>query len=158
MEKQIPVTPLNGRVMVRPLPYKPSKILEFFTHDKAFENEGIVEAVSECQYAYRLKRDSKGRTVGREMTGITFPHEVKVGDRVMFPGKYVDDDTHTLNGVKYRYIESWEILCRVEADQPEGFDNPITGEKTPDDLHQMLTEKLSTQTVDTSVKSQILTP
>lgn len=121
--------PINGRVLVRQLPYMPSKLIKAAgVTDKACENEGIVVALSPCRIAYKLKRDSKGRVVGQEATGATFPHEVNVGDRVIFPGKYLDDDVQFINGEKHRWIDGNEILGIVDADQPE-FEHPITGEK-----------------------------
>jgi len=118
---------------VRPIPYKPSKVIEVFTHDKADENEGIVERVSDFRFAKKINK-KKGITI---FTGNLIPHEVKVGDRVLFPGKYLDDDRHTINGVAYRMIDADEIIAIIEAPQPEGFENPLTGEKTPD-IHPIL--------------------
>ena len=122
-----PFIPTNGRVLVRQLPYKPSKMLEVVSVDKACENEGIVVALS--PFRYGRKRGKKGVW---EHTGDTFPHEVKIGDRVIFPGSYADEDTMTFNGVKHRCIDSWDIQGIVDAPQPEGFENPITGEVMPD--------------------------
>jgi co-chaperonin GroES (HSP10) len=122
----IPFQPVNGRVLVRQLPYKPSKILEVCSIDKADENEGIVVALSPCRYGRKKTR------FGWEMTGHTFPHEVKLGDRVIFPGSYQDEDTTTFNGEKHRCLDSWSIVGIVHAPQPEGYNHPLTGEKLPD--------------------------
>jgi len=124
----IPIKPVNGKVLVRPLVYKPSKTIEIVSIDRADENEGIVEAVSEFRFAKKIFK-KKGITV---FTGNLIPHEVKVGDRVIFPGKYLDDDRHNFNGVAYRIIDADEIIAIVEKPQPEGFENAITGERTPD--------------------------
>lgn len=129
MSEPIPFTPANGRVLVRQLPYKPSKLIEVPNIDFAYENEGIVVALSPFRYGRR--KTGKGSW---EHTGDTFPHEVALGQRVFFPGSYADDDTMTFNGVKHRCLESWDIMGIMDAPQPEGFDHPITGEKLPD-LH-----------------------
>jgi len=126
MSETVPFLPTNGRVLVRQLPYRPSKIIDVFTIDKADENEGIVAALSPCRYG---RKRIKG---GWEHTGVTFPHEVKVGDRVMFPGSYQDEDTVTLNGQKHRCLESWDIIGIIERDQPEHYEHPLTGEIMPD--------------------------
>ncbi len=123
---KIPFTPTNGRVLVKQLPYKPSRILEVCSIDRADENEGIVVALSPHRYG-RKKRKGEWH-----QTGETFPHEVKVGQRVFFPGSYQDADTMAFNGVKYRCLDSWEIMGIMDAPQPEGFDHPISGEKMPD--------------------------
>ena len=127
MTDDIPFTPLNGRVLVRALPYKPSKIIEVSTHDRADENEGIVVALSPCRYGRRKTND------GWKHTGDILKHDVRVGDRVFFPGSYQDDDTMTFNGQKYRAIDSWELIGVMSAPQPEGFDHPVTGEKLSGD-------------------------
>lgn len=126
-----PFIPTNGRVLVRQLPYKPSAIIEVVDSDKAVENEGIVVALSPCRFGRKIIRE-RGKVAGWEHTGATFPHEVKLGDRVFFPGSYQDSDTMTLNGVKHRCLDSWEIVGIMEAPQPEGFENPVTGEIQPD--------------------------
>ena len=132
-----PVTPCNGRILVRQLPYKPSKIIEAVSIDKAVENEGIVETLSPHRYARRKTKR------GWEMTGAILPHEVKVGDRVIFPGSYQDDDVQYFNGEKYRYIESWDVCAIIHAEQPQGLDNPITGEKLPEIRLVDLTSKVN---------------
>ena len=119
-----PFKPVNGRILVKQLPYVPSKIIEAAgVIDKAYENEGIVIALSDFRYG---RKRFKG---GWEHTGDTFPHEVKVGDRVIFPGSYQDDDVQFINGEKHRYIESWDIMGIVNAPQPTELENPLTGEK-----------------------------
>lgn len=118
-----PFKPVGGKVTVQPLPYKPSKTIEIYTHDKADENEGIVVALSDCQYG--RKYDKKK---GWEHNGHTFPHELQLFDRVIFPGSYQDEGVMRFNGVKYRTIESWEIQGIVDAERPEGFTNPQTGD------------------------------
>lgn len=119
-----PFKPVNGRVLVKSLPYVPSKIIEAAgVIDKAYENEGIVVSLSE----YRLARKkTKG---GYTLTGQTLPHEVKVGDRVIYPGSYQDDDVQYINGEKHRWIDSWDILGIVDAPQPTVLEHPITGEQ-----------------------------
>lgn len=126
MTDQIPFKPLAGRVLVRQIPYKPSTLVEIVSFDKADENEGIVVALSAFRHGRRKTR------MGWEITADIFPHELALGDRVIFPGKYSDEDTLTFNGVKHRCLDSWEITGIVEKPQPEGFTNPLTGEVTPD--------------------------
>lgn len=123
----IPFTPTNGRVLVRQIPYRPSKILEVISIDKADENEGIVVALSPFRYGRKYSRAK-----GWEHTGDTFPHEVKVGDRVFFPGSYTDSDTMTFNGVKHRCLDSWDIMGIMDAPQPTGYEDPFTGQMLPD--------------------------
>ena len=132
MSDPVPFTPTNGRVLVRQLPYKPSKIIQAVSIDKADENEGIVVALSRCQFGRKAKGSGKNRVY--EHTGVEFPHEVKIGDRVFFKGSYGDEDVMTFNGVKHRCLNSFEIIGVMNAPQPEGLDNPITGEHLPD-LH-----------------------
>lgn len=127
MSEPIPFIPTGGRVLVRQLPYRPSKILEVVSIDKADENEGIVAALSPCQYGRR-----KHGKRGWEHTGDTFPHELQLGQRVFFEGSYADQDTMTFNGVKYRCLDSWQILGILEAPQPDYFENAATGERQPD--------------------------
>ncbi len=119
-------TPVNGRVLVKELPYKPSKLIQVVDCDRAVINEGIVVALSDHKYA---RRKVKG---GWIMTGETLPHDVKVGDRVIFPGKYVQDDVIELNRVRHRVLDAWEIQGVLHADQPEGWEDPLSGELRPD--------------------------
>lgn len=126
-----PIKPINGRVLVRQLPYKPSKVIEIVNTDNAFDNEGIVERVPDFVPAMKLIK-SRGRVVGKEATGALLPCQVKIGDRVIFKSKYQDDDWQITNGVKYRYIDHDDILSIIEVERPEGFENPITGDKSPD--------------------------
>lgn len=121
-----PVKPVNGRICVQPLPYKPSKTLELVSEDNADIFEGYVVAISDHKFG---RRKVKG---GWEMTGQIIPHDVKVGDRVIFKPQYAQDDFVKLNGREYRILDAWDIYCIVEADRPEGFENPITGEVTPE--------------------------
>lgn len=124
---QIPFTPTNGRVLVKQLPYRPSKLLDVVSIDKADENEGIVVALSPFRYGRKYDRKK-----GWEHTGDTFPHEVQVGQRVFFPGSYQDQDTLSFNGVKYRCLDSWEIVGIMDAPQPDFFEDPKTGQKLED--------------------------
>ncbi len=121
-----PFRPLNGMVTVQQLPFKPSKLIEVLSIDRADETEGIVVALSDCRYG---RRKTKG---GWEHTGITFPHELHLFDRVVFEGCYQDDSFHRLNGVKYRTMDSWEYKGVIMADQPSGWEDPFTGEMLPD--------------------------
>lgn len=119
-----PFKPVNGRILVKQLPYVPSKIIEAAgVIDKAYENEGIVIALSDFRYG---RKCFKG---GWEHTGDTFPHEVKVGDRVIFPGSYQDDDVQFINGEKHRCIDSWDVRGVINAPQPTELEHPVTGEK-----------------------------
>ncbi len=129
----IPFTPTNGRVLIWELPFKPSKILECISIDKADRTEGIVCKLSPCQLGRKYFRG------GWEHNAWTYPHEVKVGDRVFFKGSYQDEDTMTFNGVRYRCMDSHEIVGILDAEQPEGFDHPTTGEKLPD-FHPLLAQ------------------
>lgn len=127
-----PFKPVNGRVTVQPVPYKPSRTVEIFTIDKADENEGYVVALSDCKYG--RKYDKKK---GWEHNAIIMNHDVKVGDRVLFPGSYQDEGVHRFNGVKYRTIDPWDIVGIIQAERPEGFENASTGEKTSE-IHPLL--------------------
>lgn len=109
------------------LPYKPSTVLEVISIDKADENEGIVVALSECQYGRKYDRKK-----GWEHNGLTFPHSVRLGDRVMFAGSYQDLDVMRLNGKKYRCLDSWEVIGIIEKPQPQGYEDLKTGEMLPD--------------------------
>ena len=119
-------TPTNGRILVKELPYKPSKILQVVDCDRAVINEGIVVSMSPHKFA---RRRIKG---GWEMTGKTLPHDVSIGDRVLFPGKYVQDDVIELNRVRHRVLDAWEIQGILHADQPEGWEDPLSGELRKD--------------------------
>lgn len=122
-----PITPVNGRVLVEELPYKPSKIIECLSGDRADATEGIVRALS--AHKYGRKKIRKG---GWEMNGVLLPHDVKVGDRIVMRPKYVDDDLMTVNGKRYRVLDPWEIEAIIERPQPVGYEHPVTGEKLPD--------------------------
>lgn len=123
---EAPFRPTNGRVLVRELPYKPSRLIQVVDCDRAVINEGIVVALSDHKFA---RRKIKG---GWEMTGTTLPHDVSIGDRVIFPGKYVQDDVIELNRVRHRVLDAWEIQGIVDAPQPEGWEDPLSGELRPD--------------------------
>lgn len=127
MSEPLPIIPLNGRVLVEELPFKPSTIIECFSIDRADITEGIVVALGPHRFGRR--RTGKGEW---EHTGDTFPHQVSVGDRIIFPPKYLDDDIIIANRKRYRAIDSWDVVAIIEKPQPEGFENAITGEKTPD--------------------------
>jgi len=130
---KVPFRPCNGRILVRQLPYKPSTIIELVSRDKADENEGIVVALSPFRYGRKKLGANAGARRGEIVyTSETFPHEVALGDRVLFSGRYLDDDTMTFNGVKHRCLDSWEIVGILDKPQPEGYDSVITGEHTPD--------------------------
>lgn len=131
-EEAPPYRPVNGRVMVRELPYRPSKILEVVSTDRADFTEGIVVALSEGKYARRKTRK------GWEMTGTILPHDVALGDRVILRGSYQDDDLLTINGVKHRIMDPWEIEAIIEKPQPTGYEDPQSGEMLPD-KHPLLT-------------------
>ena len=122
-----PIRPVNGRVLVEQLPYKPSKSIEVTTHDKADECEGIVVALSEHRYGRRYLPQK-----GWEHTGAILPWEIKVGDRVLFPPTYQDEDVLHMGGKKYRSLNSWDIVAVIDKPQPTGFIHPLTGENLPD--------------------------
>lgn len=129
----IPFRPCNGRVLIRQLPYKPSKIVQIFSGDRADENEGIVVALSPHRFGRKILGEKHGRRKGDTvMTNQVFPHDLKLGDRVFFRGSYQNEDTMTFNGVKHRCLDSWEILGVMDSPQPEGYENAVTGERTPD--------------------------
>jgi len=130
--ESIPIRPVNGRVLVKQLPYRPSKIIQVLNSDKACENEGIVVAISPHRYGRKRTRG------GWENTHLKLDHEVQVGDRVLFPGKYQDDDVSHFNGVKHRFLESWEILAILDRPQPEGYTSVITGESTPEETAMLI--------------------
>lgn len=121
-----PIKPANGRVCVQPLPYKPSKTIEVISDDNADIFEGYVVALSPHKFARRKTKN------GWEMTGQEIPHDVKVGDRVIFKPQYAQDDFVKLNGQDYRILDAWDIYCVVEADRPEGFQSVIDGSVTPE--------------------------
>lgn len=122
-----PIIPLNGRVLIEELPFKPSKVIECVSVDKADRTEGTVVALS----PFRMGRKKiKG---GWEHNGIMMEHEVAVGDRVIFPGKYQDDDLVEVNRKRYRCIDSWDLVAKIEKPQPEGWEDPLTGEVKPDE-------------------------
>jgi len=138
MNKDFPIKAVNGMVIIEELPFKPSKILECITHDRADRTEGIVVAIDSKRYGRKFSR--KG---GWEHTGVQFDQDLQVGDRVIFRGSYQDDDCLTVNGKKYRAFSPWEIVAKIEAAQPEGFENPVTGEKMPGE-HPMFIQQTST--------------
>ena len=131
MELKIPpIKPIGGRICVQPLPYKPSTIIELISSDNADIYDGYVVALSDHQ----ILPVFTGRGKARKVTGyMNAPHEVQVGDRVLFMPKYAKDDFVQLNGQDYRHLNSNEILLKFseEADRPEGFENPLTGEIKP---------------------------
>lgn len=122
----VPFKPTHGRVLVRQLEYKPSSLIEIVTRDKADHTEGIVCALSPFRHG---RKRVKGEW---HITADTFPHEISVGDRVIFPGRYQDDDTITLNGQLYRALDSWDIHGIITKDRPDGFTNPVDGTTTSD--------------------------
>lgn len=130
-EEKIPLIPLNGRILLKDLPYKPSLILEVIDHDNATRTESIVAAVG--PYRHGRKKTKDGYTI----TSDTFPHDVKVGDRVLHKATYQHDDYLEINRVRYRCIDPWEVLAILEKPQPTGFQDPITGEMKPD-AHPLL--------------------
>ena len=129
MELKIPpIKPVNGRICVQPLPYKPSSIIEVLSTDNADIFDGYVVALSDHQILPVFTGSGKKRKVTGYMHA---PHDVAVGDRVIFKPKYAKDDFVQLNGQDYRILDSNEILIKFEEDRPEGFANPLTGEITP---------------------------
>ena len=121
-----PIRPTNGRVCVLPLAYKPSKTIEVLSVDNADITEGYVASLGKCKYG----RKKKGK--GWEITNQEIPHDVNVGDRVIFKPQYIDEDFITMNSQQFRVLDPWDIMCVVEHDRPDGFTNAITGEFTPD--------------------------
>lgn len=115
-----PFEPVNGKVLVRQLPPVFSKIIDTSaSDDRANDNEGIVVKVSPHRFARRLVRNKKGNVIGFEYTGAKFEHDVKVGDRVVFRGKYLDDDVIRFNGIKYRNMDPWEFEGVMTMEQPQ---------------------------------------
>jgi len=126
MSEEVPFHPVNGRVLIEELPFRPSKTIELITHDVADRTEGIVAALSPCRFG---RKKTKG---GWEHNGHTFPHDLKVGDRVIYLPKYQDDDIMHLNGKKFRCLDAWEIVGVLDAPPIEGYENPLTGMMEPD--------------------------
>lgn len=121
-----PIYPVNGRVLVEELPFRPSKIIQVISGDRADSTEAVVLRTSPKKYGRRkIKRGAW------EHNGELLDHDVKPGDRIIMRPKYVDDDLITLNQKKYRILDPWEIEAIIEAPQPT-FEDPITGEKLPD--------------------------
>lgn len=127
MTTEFPIRATNGNVIVEELPFRPSKILECITHDLADRTDGIVVAIDPVRYGRRRKRDGSW-----EHTGDTFEQDIKVGDRVIFPGRYAQEDCFHVNGKKYRTFSPWEIVAIIDRDQPTGYEDPISGEMHPD--------------------------
>ena len=121
------IVPTNGRVCVIPLVYKPSKILEVVSNDNADITEGYVASLSPHKFA--RKKKGKGDWIN---TGVPIPHDVEVGDRVIFRPQYVTDDFIRLNAQEYRLLDAWDIYCKITADRTEGYVNPLTGDTTPE--------------------------
>ena len=131
MELKIPpIKPIGGRICVQPFPYKPSTIIEVLSTDNADIYDGYVVALSDHQ----ILPVFTGRGKARKVTGyMNAPHDVAIGDRVLFEPKYAKDDFVNLNGQDYRLLKSTEILLKFneDADRPDGFTNPLTGEVSP---------------------------
>ncbi len=122
-----PIKAVNGNVIVEELPFRPSKILECITHDKADRTESMVVAIDTVRYGRKFDKKK-----GWEHNGTTFPQDLKVGDRVIHKGTYQDDDCFSVNGKKYRSFSPWEIVAVIEKPQPEGYEDLKTGEMLPD--------------------------
>lgn len=122
-----PFTPLHGRVTIMPLPWKPSKIVEVVSNDKEMISEGYVVRTSPKRLA--RKKTKRGEILSY---GEGFEHEVRRGDRVIFKPHFQDDDHVVLNGQKLYNIDANDISGKFDVERPEGYENPITGEKQPD--------------------------
>ncbi len=132
----LPIEVANGRVAVMPLPYKPSERIQVISRDKADLFEGYVLKVSPLKFGYSKKKG--------QLTGMTFPHDVKRGDRVIFKPVYHDEDWLKLSdksgkSVEVRLMDPWDIQAILTKDRPEGFTNPLDGRKTSDDIRSVIT-------------------
>lgn len=127
MDEPFPIRATNGNVIVEELPYRPSKIIECISIDRADRTESIVVAVDPVRYG--RKRVKGGDW---EHNGMVFEQDLKVGDRVIHPGRYADADRFTVNGKTYRSFSPWEIVAVIEKPQPTGYEDPKTGEMLPD--------------------------
>ncbi len=124
--EEIHLKPLCGRILLKDLPFRPSRLLEVIDSDNAERTESIVAAVG--PFRHGRKRIKGGWTITQD----TFPHEVSVGDRVIHKSTYQHDDYLELNRVRYRCIDPWDVIAIVDVPQPEGFEDPMTGEMKPD--------------------------
>lgn len=126
MDEPFPIRATNGNVIVEEGIFRPSRILECISIDKADRTEGTVVAIDPVRYGRKVK---KGEW---QHNGKTFEQDLKVGDRVLFPGRYADADRFTVNGKTYRSFSPWEIVAVIDKPQPEGYEDPKTGEMLPD--------------------------
>lgn len=123
----LPLIPVNGRVLVEELPFKPSKTIECISIDRADATEAIVRRLSPKKFGRRYVKSR-----GWETNGQMFDHDVKEGDRIIMKPQYRDDDVHVMNGKKFRILDPWDIYAVITEPQPEGFRHPITGDIIPD--------------------------
>lgn len=123
----IPFEPINNRVLVRLLPYRPSKVVEVVNQDNAFLNEGIIEKLPKIRLAKKIKKDNRGRNIGYEYTGIQLPIELNIGDRIIMEGTYQMEDTQRINGEYFRWLDYDDIKGIIHAEQPP-IQNAVTGE------------------------------
>jgi len=128
----VPFRPVCGRVGVKPLPWKPSKLIDVVSNDRAMISEGIVTHLSDKRLA-RLRRKN-GDIVSY---GEGFEHEIKLGDRVVFQPVYQDDDYVELNGERIYFMDSWKIAGVITEDRPEGYQLP-DGSRSPE-THPLFT-------------------
>jgi co-chaperonin GroES (HSP10) len=77
--------PLRDRMVVKPLPWKPSAIIEI-AGDKRKTLRGEVVAIGPGQRQKRYYRNANGEIYKMGETGRVIPSEVKVGDVVELGG------------------------------------------------------------------------
>jgi len=119
--------PTGGKICVQPLPYRPSRLFQVFSEDKADFNESIVVALSPHQYGRKWSRKA-----GWEHTGITFPHELQLFDRIIHEGSYQDEGFMGIQGIKYRVLDSWDAKGILDKPWVTGYEHPLTGQMLPD--------------------------
>lgn len=130
--KAFPIHPVNGRVLLRALPFKPSSLIQLVDDDKANETESIVVALAPYKLGYRKKKG-----IVEVLPDVRLEWDIKVGDRVIHEGCYQEDDKFSVNGEKYRVMDPWQIKAIIDRPQPEGYVLP-DGSKSPEN-HPLLT-------------------
>jgi chaperonin GroES len=94
------ITPLNGYVVIKPLPAEEvtkSGIVIPDTANKEKPQEGEVVAVSKTNIS---------------STGTALPVEMKIGDKVLY-GRYSGEDVK-VDGVEYKIVEMTSVRAIVK--------------------------------------------
>jgi co-chaperonin GroES (HSP10) len=85
------IRPLRDRIVVEPLPWRPSKIIEVVSHAKPLR--GIVRAVGPGTYPVRYNGPKGRRTKSWDSKAFR-PCDVKVGDIVELGGLEIEGYLH----------------------------------------------------------------